>query len=306
RHLRQAIALLATQPEGRERGTHEIPLQLALGESLGAARGLAHIEVEAAFERARVLSEATEDARRLGLALGGLAIFSFNSGQVERASVLGARVLAIAGQSGEPDLAIEGHFQVGAAELYQGKFVSSLAHFEAARTLYQPGRHHGTVREDTGPAVLGWIGWSLFAVGWPDRAIARSNEAVALARQLGYALALAEALFFGTALHYLRRDFAAQRERAAETIALSEAHGFPLYLGTGQALHAAARVAAGEPEAIADLLAGLTLGAETGSQGGAPGLFAMLGEAYLTAGQLTEARGTVETGLAVAQQTAQL
>ncbi len=157
RHLRQAIALLATHPEGGARGAHEIPLQLALGESLGAARGLAHVEVEAAFERARVLCEASGDACRLGLALGGLAVFSFNSGQVERASVLGARVLAIAGQSGDTELAIEGHFQVGAAELYQGKFTSSLAHFEAARTLYQPGRHHGALREDTGPAVLGWI-----------------------------------------------------------------------------------------------------------------------------------------------------
>ena len=125
---------------------------------------------------------------RLGLALGGLAVFSLNSGQVERASVLGARVLAIAGESGDTELAIEGHFQVGAAELYEGKFTSSLAHFEAARTLYQPGRHHGAVREDTGPAVLGWIAWSLWAAGWPDRAIVRSREAVALARQLGYSV----------------------------------------------------------------------------------------------------------------------
>jgi tetratricopeptide (TPR) repeat protein len=306
RHLQHAIALLATQLKSEERAAREIPLQLALGESLGAARGLAHIEAGDAYERARVLAEATDDARGLGLALGGLAVFSLNTGSVERASALGARVLALAGQSGDTGLVIDGHFQVGAAELYEGKYASSLVHFEAARTLYQPGRHYGTVREDPGPAILGWIAWSLWAAGWPDRAIVRSREAVALARQLGYSVALAEALFFGAAVNYLRRDFTAQRECASETIALSEAHGFPLYLGIGKGFHASARVATGEPEAIADLMAGFALGAETGSEGGAPALFALLGEAYVTAGQLIEARGTVETGLAIAAQTGQL
>ena len=46
---------LPRSPRAGNGRAREIPLQLALGESLGAARGLAHIEVGAAFERARVL-----------------------------------------------------------------------------------------------------------------------------------------------------------------------------------------------------------------------------------------------------------
>jgi predicted ATPase len=64
-------------------------------------------------------------------------------------------------------------------------------------------------------------------------------------------------------------------------------------------------VAKGEPDAIADLLTGLSLSAGSGSQIGAPAIFALLGGAYMTTGQLIEAGGTVETGLALAAQTGQ-
>ena len=123
-----------------------------------------------------------------------------------------------------------------------------------------------------------------------------------LARQLGYPLVLAHALFFEAFGHWRRRDVTAQRESAAHTIALSEAHGHPLYLGVGRALHAAARVAAGELEATVDVLAAVAFIAGTGMQGNAPVFFALLREAYLTAGQLIEARGAVETGLALGAQ----
>jgi predicted ATPase len=58
-----------------------------------------------------------------------------------------------------------------------------------------------------------------------------------------------------------------------------------------------------ELQAISDMLAGLALGAETGIQGGAPVFFAVLAAAYMIAGQVAEARGTVDTGLAIAAQT---
>ena len=107
-------------------------------------------------------------------------------------------------------------------------------------------------------------------------------------------------------MHWLRRDVAAQCERAGEVIVVSEANSFPLILGGGRAWNAAARVAAGETGAVADLLAGLAIVAETGFQLGGPAMFVVLGEAYVAAGQLDEARGAVETGLAVAAQTGQL
>jgi len=315
-HLRHAIALLATpvlspvegRPEGGERDTREAALQLALAGSLVPARGFAHPEVEAAYEHARVLCETAGDARQLGLALSGLSSACSTRGEVERGGALAARVLAAAEQSGDRELALLGHVELAFDEYYQGKFASALAHGEAGRNLYESGRHHAlvsTLSFDPGVAALSFGAWSLWTLGWSDRALARAREAVALAHQLAHPFSMAEALFYEAALHAQRRDSAAQRERAAEVIALSEANTFPEFVGAGRAFHAAARVAAGETGAIADMLAGLSLTAETGSQAGAPGIFALLGEAYMATGQLVESRGAVETGLAVAALTGQ-
>jgi len=103
----------------------------------------------------------------------------------------------------------------------------------------------------------------------------------------------------------MRRDVSSQRERAAEAMAFSEAHGFPFWLGLASTFHAAARVAAGEQEAVADLLPGLVQSGGTGNRGGAPGLLSVVADAYLTAGKLAEARSAVEGGLALAAQTGQ-
>jgi hypothetical protein len=108
-----------------------------------------------------------------------------------------------------------------------------------------------------------------------------------------------------TVVHSIRRDAGAQHERGAEVIALCEAQGFPLLLGVGRAFYAAARVTQGDPGALAEMMAGLALAAETGSQTGAPQLFSLLAEAQQFTGQLADARATVATGFAVAAQTGQ-
>jgi tetratricopeptide (TPR) repeat protein len=308
-HLRNAITLLATRPAGVERDTREGALQLALIGSLRAALGMAHPETEAAYERARVVCEAAGDARQLGLALGGLASFYSNRGEHERDAALAARVLADAEQRADEELALVGRVELANAEYWQGKCVSALTHAEAGRRLYEPGRHHAlvsTFSQDPGVASLCFGALSLSNLGWPDRALARVREAVELAHQLAdHAFSLAFAINFEIFVHAQRRDVMAQRERAEELIALSEPNGFPLFLGVGRMFDGAARVAAGETEAIAEILAGLALSAGTGNQSGAPGVFVLLGEAYLTVGQLAEARGAVAAGFAVASQTGQ-
>ena len=84
-----------------------------------------------------------------------------------------------------------------------------------------------------------------------------------------------------------------------------QAHGFPMFVGVARVCQGAARVAAGETAAIADIVAGLSIGAETGFQAGAPFLLNWLAEAYMIAGQLVEARNAVEMALAIAARTGQ-
>jgi tetratricopeptide (TPR) repeat protein len=245
------------------------------------------------------------DARPLGIALLGLATFHQGRGEVERARILATRLLTAAEQRGDTEMALLAHSTVANPEYFQGKFASALAHCEAVRTLYEPKRHHSlasVVTIDPGVDALCTGAWALWTLGWPDRALERVCEAVALAKQLSDLNSLAQVLCYEAAVHWLRQNAKEQDERAGAAITLSEAQGFPLFLGLGKALRASARAANGESGAVADMLTGVTLMAETGSQNGAPALFVMLTEAYSATDQLDAARGAVETGLAVSAQ----
>jgi hypothetical protein len=298
--LRKAIALLATQPEGAQRDTHELKLQLLLGGSLIAERGFAHPEVEAPYERARVLCEAVGDAGRLGIAQLGLANF-YNRGEVERGRALAAEVLALAEAQGSEELLVTAHQTVAEAEYYQGKFASSLTHCERAFALYDPARRSEfLLGSHTGIPALGYAAWNLWCLGSPDSALARAQEAVSLGRRLNHPFSLVRALFFETHIHRHRRDTARQRERAAEVVALSEIQEFHLFLGLGR-YYAAKRVAG--DFGVAELLEALTLISETGHQ--SPGFWALLAETQQAAGQLAEARATVAAALAISAQLGQ-
>jgi class 3 adenylate cyclase/tetratricopeptide (TPR) repeat protein len=304
--FRKAIALVATQPEGAQRDTHEVALQLACSASLTAVRGFSHPETGAACQRARELAERAGDAKLLCMAQLGLANFHFNRGEVERGRALAADGLGLAEAHGSAELLVIAHGAVAIPEHYQGKFASSLAHCENALVLYHPARpEFRALGGDEGVAALGYGAWNLWCLGSSDRALARAEEAVTLGRQLNHPFSLAFALVFESVIDWHRRDSARQQERAAEAVALSELQGFPLWLGLGRALDVASRVVAGDVSALPQMLEGLSVASQTGSQGGQPEIFALLAETQKAAGQLAEARTTVAAALAISAQLAQ-
>jgi tetratricopeptide (TPR) repeat protein len=303
--FRKAIAVLVTQPEGAPRDTHEVALQLLLGGSLIADRGFAHPEVEAPYERARVLCEAVGDTARLGIAQLGLANFHYNRGDVERGRTLSAEVLALAEAQGSAELLATAHQTVAEPEYYQGRFASSLTHCERAFALYDPARHSEFLPTGShiGVPALGYAAWNLWSLGWPDSALARAREAVSLGRRLNHPFTLVRALFIETNIHKQRRDRARQRERAAEVVALSEMQEFHLFLGLGRYYYAAPRVVAGDVAGLPESLEALTLIKQTGYQ--SPGILTLLAETQQAAGQLDEARTTVAAALAISAQLGQ-
>ena len=298
--FRKAIALLATQPEGAQRDTHEVALQLLLGGSLIADRGFAHSEVEAPYERARVLCEAVGDAGRLGIAQLGLSYFHYNRGDVERGRALSAEVLALAEAQGSAELLATAHQNVAEPEYYQGKFASSLTHCERAFALYDPARHSEFLPTGShiGVPALGYGAWNLWWLGWPDSALARAEEAVSLGRRLHHPFSLVRALFFEANIHKQRRDRTRQQERAAEVVALSETQEFPLFLAFGRCW-----LVAGDAAGLPESLEALTRITETGYR--SPGILLHLAEAQQAAGRLAEAQATVAMGLAISAQLSQ-
>jgi predicted ATPase len=143
-------------------------------------------------------------------------------------------------------------------------------------------------------------------LGYPDRALAASQESVALARQVEHPFSLAPALAFAGFFNFGRRERGLVQECAEETIALCERLRFPLYLGLGRTLRGWARADAGETtEGIAEMQQGLAELARTGTGVGAPPFLLMLADATWRAGRHDDALGALGLGVARAQETGQ-
>ena len=308
-HLRKAIALLTTLPESTARNTREVSLQLALGPSLMAARGYALPETQAVWERARVLCDDVGDVSQLASALVSLSVYCSTGGAFARGVELAKRVLENARETGEEQHVLSAHVGVAFAEYFQGKFTSALQHCEQGIASYDPSQHGplaSPIGTDPGVAARTFAGTSLWQLGYPDKALKRAREAVTLARTRAHPFSLAFALSWEAIVHCFRRDLAAMRDTAAEVIPLSEAQGFPLWLGLGRVLQwAALAISAADATAITEFMQGMTLAASTGNRSGGPFLLGLLAEVHATAGNQPEALRAVAMGLAEAEQTGQ-
>src|SRR5262249_22858683 len=105
-------------------------------------------------------------------------------------------------------------------------------HMEQGLSLYDPQRHGAhTYLFGSDPAVgclaVGAI--ALWMLGYPDRAVERSREAVAVARNSGHASTLALSLHFGAILRQYRREGALVQANAEEYAALAADHGLSLW-----------------------------------------------------------------------------
>jgi hypothetical protein len=77
----------------------------------------------------------------------------------------------------------------GATMLHEGTFSKARDHLEEALSIYDPENHHYyAARSSIDPGVnsLSRLSWTLWMLGYPEQALNRSQEALALARQLGH------------------------------------------------------------------------------------------------------------------------
>ncbi len=308
-HLRRALALVGTLPETRERHQRELGLQMAIGGPLGAARGWSHPECERTYVRARELASQIGESPELSRVLAGMAAAYLNKGDLATGAEVATEALAAAERTRDAFDLLLAHFYAGQALVFQGHFSRALQHVEHSIKLYNPSAHGSlayTVGADYGVAALGPAAWCHFYLGHPDRALAVTEEAVALAKRVEHPLSLAEALFQAGFVHFERGELDRTRERTGELAGLAEQLGFPFYLGLGRFLRGRARVESGEAEAgIAEMQQAMVELAGLGHGLGAPqGLF-QLAECLRKVGRPDDALGALGLGIAQAEQQGQ-
>ena len=287
--LTTGLTMLAGLPGGAERQRRELGLQLALGQASLAAKGFAAPETGRAYARARELCRELGDVPELFPALYGRFIVHFQRGELAAAHEAARELLRLAEDRGDAAARVTGHRVVGSALYHLGRLAESRAHLEEGLALYEPGRDRGSALVyalDTRVVCLFWLVHALFAVGYPEQALARLREALAYARELGHPYTLAYAL---SVICILRgRHWAGPEARTeAETlVALATEQGFPLPAAVGEVAGGWALTGEGAAEeGIARMHRGLAGYRTTGAELWVPDFLALLAQAHGRAGR---------------------
>lgn len=287
--LSQALELLQRYPDLPERDHHELALQLLLGPALILTRGWASVEAEQAYIRARVLGQRLKENRQLSLALYGLATLRELRGEYAKSQVLLEERLRLPDDLQDQRSRVESYELLACSMFHQGAFVQALNHADQALTLCQPGAAESLtplLGEDPAVSSYHWAGLSLWFLGYPDQAVARSQKALNQTKDLVYTFSLAHAQQQAAMIHHLRREAQAVEERAENTIEAAVKGGFAYWVGVGKILRGWAITHQHQPEpGLAMINQGLEICQATGATIDHPYFLSILAEACGHAGK---------------------
>jgi TOMM system kinase/cyclase fusion protein len=313
-HLTQGLELLITLPDTPERAQQELVMQTTLGPALLVTKGQASPEVLQAYARARTLCQQVGETPQLFQVLRGLWYFYLLRVELQTARELGEQLLTLAQHIGDPALFLEAHYTLGNTLNYMGEFAAAQAHLEQGIALYDPQQHRShAVRygQDPGVVCRSYAALTLWYLGYPDQALQRSHEALALARELEYPYSLALALYFAALLHQFRRERQRTQERAEAAIALASEGGFTVVVAGGTFLRGWALTersptpgaGQGQGEAgLAQMHQGLAAFHATGAETFRPYFLSLLAAASAQVGRREEGLTLLAEALAVTNE----
>ena len=305
-HFTRGLTLLETLPDIPERAQQELLLQLALAAPLLATRGYAAPELGRAYTRAHELCQQIGETPQLFPVLSLLVSFHGTRGETETAHEIGEQLLSVAEHTEDPELIATAHWFLGWILVFLGEPAPALAHLEHMIAFYDPQEHRSMAfvfGQDPGVSCVSWSALALWFLGYPDQALKRSQEALALAQELdhpftlGFALAIAGSMF-----HQLRRDGQAAREYSEAEMRIATEKGFVLFQADGAIFRGWGQVEKGQvEEGIAQMRQGMAVWQATGAGMIRPHHLAWLADVFGRAGQPEEGLTVLPEALAAAR-----
>src|SRR5262249_53399683 len=207
----------------------------------------------------------------------------------------------------DPAQLLQARQALAVTSLCLGDPAATREHMEQGVALYDPKRHHSHTflyGQDPGVACLAFGAVALWLLGYPDQAVQRSREAVALAGELGQPSTLVLALHFAAMLRQYRREVPAVRGSAEATTAIAAEHGFSFWRASSLIMGGWAVSEQGAwTSGIAQLRQELTAFAATGAETYRTYYLALLAEALGREGQIEEGLGVLAEALALMHST---
>jgi class 3 adenylate cyclase/predicted ATPase len=262
-HLRRGMAMLDTVTAQEARNRRELAFQIALGMPLMATRGYSAPETGEACTRARILAESLGEPALLLRALYGLWTYTVVGGSIRDSRVMAERFLSVAEEQRDDGAVLVGTRILGVSLQALGLLDAAQSSFERVLDLYEPATHRPLAYrfgQDQRIAARAFLSVVLWVRGFPDRARAMAEQAIAEANELDHANSFGYALGYGACATFaLSRDWPNAEALAAKLIAHSKEHAAALWLAFGIAYRGWANLAAARH---CDAVAGLTEGIE--------------------------------------------
>ena len=208
-HLTRGLGLLKSLPEMPEHSGEEIRLQIALGISISATRGPAD-EMLAAYLRARELAERIGDTRQTYAAVWGHWYFNLLRMRFGAARDLSYELLELAKREQDEELLLQAHHSAWPILLCRGEISLCREQAEEGLLLYNREQHSSHALRygghDPGACSRYHLAQALWLLGYADQAVAMSQDAVRLARELAQPFSLVLAVSHACYLHQCRGE----------------------------------------------------------------------------------------------------
>jgi class 3 adenylate cyclase/predicted ATPase len=296
----RALEQIATLPGTPALRREEIKLQVELANALMHTKGYAAPETKAALEWARqlieqaeALGEPPEDPLLLFSVLYGFWVANFNAFEGDVVRELAVQFLALAEKHKAKVPRMIGHRLMGNSLLYSGDIAEGRTHLDRAIALYDPAEHRPLATrfgQDMRVTTLCHRSWALWFLGYPDAALADSDQALSDAREIGQAATLMHALNFTSGTHIRCGDYAMAKTQINELVALADEKGALIWKAWGMMNEGSVLALTGRAsDAIEMLISGIAAHRTTGSAIWLPLYLPRLARAHAELGQFEEA-----------------
>jgi predicted ATPase len=305
--FQKGLDQLALLPASPERQRQELEFLSASGAVLRAVKGVAAPETGDAYARARELWEQLGSPSEFLQVPLGQSRFHMFRGEFDLARCLDKELLRLSRQRNDSAGLVLGYMASGRTLFFVGRFARSQSYLEEALALYDPISHGSLVHQagvDPQAASQAFLAIVLFCLGFPDRALAQSNAAIAEARRLAHPPSLASILSVGAVLLSLADDNGVLEERADQLVALTTDQGFPFYRDQGTIYRGWAKVKNGNAvQGLSLLRSGSADYRTTGAEAWMPHHIALLAAACEIARRIKEGLTLLDDALQMVERT---
>jgi predicted ATPase len=232
-----------------------------------------------------------------------------SQGACQTARDLADELLGLGKQQADPMLLLAAHQALGRSLYHLGEFAAALDHLEEGRAVLErkldPSPH---LRYAVAPGVncMANLAQLLWCLGYPDKALQHSREAVGSAHELSHLASLTHSMYYAIRLHLLRGEARDADELAEAAATLSTKHGFTFWTPMIQFLQGWSLCLEGRAaEGVAQMRTGFTASLATGARTMRPMFCTLLAQAYGQVGQLDAAWHTLADALDAVEESGQ-